>query len=58
MIEMMTDGQRRYGMRAQSDLMIARLEDATGLDVTAPGFPAELVDNEPEARGAEIVPRR
>jgi 3-hydroxyisobutyrate dehydrogenase len=58
MIEMMTDGQRRYGMRAQSDLMIARLEDATGLDVTAPGFPAELVDDEPEARGAEIVPRR
>ena len=57
-IEMMTDGQRRYGTRAQSDMMIARLEEATGLDVTAPGFPAALIDDEPEARGAEIVPRR
>ncbi len=38
--------------------MIRRLEDATGLSVTAPGFPAELVDDEPEERGAEvIVPR-
>ncbi len=57
-IEMMTDGQRRYGTRAQSDIMIARLEEATGLDVTAPGFPTALIDDEPETRGAEIVPRR
>lgn len=57
-IDMMTDGQRRYGSRAQSDMMIARLEEATGLDVTAPGFPTELIDDEPEARGEEIVPRR
>ncbi|MGB1209769.1 MAG: NAD(P)-dependent oxidoreductase, partial [Paracoccaceae bacterium] len=31
MIEMMTDGQKRYGERAQSDRMIERLEEATGL---------------------------
>ncbi len=54
----MTDGQRRYGERAQSDAIIGRLEDATGLSVTAPGFPAMLIDEEPEERGAEIVPRR
>lgn len=58
MIEMMTDGQKRYGVRAQSDRMIERLEEATGLSVTAPGFPQELVDDEPEERGYEVVVRR
>jgi 3-hydroxyisobutyrate dehydrogenase len=58
MIEMMTDGQKRYGVRAQSDRMIERLEEATGLSITAPGFPTELVDDEPEERGYEVVPKR
>ena len=58
MIDMLTDGQRRYGDRAQSDRMIERLEEATGLDVTAPGFPQELIDDEPEERGYEVVVRR
>jgi 3-hydroxyisobutyrate dehydrogenase len=58
MIEMMTDGQKRYGVRAQSDRMIERLEEATGLSITAPGFPTELVDEEPEERGYEVVPKR
>jgi 3-hydroxyisobutyrate dehydrogenase len=34
------------------------LEDATEVSVTAPGFPAELVDDEPEERGAEVVVQR
>ena len=38
--------------------IIKRLEEATGLDVTAPGFPAEMVDDEPEERGAEVIVRR
>jgi hypothetical protein len=25
--------------------------------VLAPGFPAEMIDREPAARGAEVVPR-
>ena len=58
MISMMTDGQQRYGERAQSDRMIERLEEATGLQVLAPGFPLELVDDEPEERGYEVVVRR
>lgn len=58
MIEMMTDGQRRYGERAQSDRMIERLEEATGLSILAPGFPQELIDDEPEERGYEIKVRR
>lgn len=58
MIRMMQDGAARFGMRGQSDRMIERLETACGLDVTAPGFPTELVDDQPPARGAEVVPRR
>lgn len=58
MIEMMRDGQARFGERAQSDRMIERLEEATGLSVTAPGFPSDLVDDEPEERGYEVVPKR
>ncbi len=58
MIQMMTDGQQRYGARAQSDRMIERLEEATGLSIRADGFPQELVDDEPEERGYEVVPRR
>jgi len=53
-IDMMRDGQARFGTRAQSDRMIERLEDATGLDIRAPGFPLELVDDEPEEPGYEI----
>lgn len=58
MIEMLTDGQRRYGEKAQSDRMIERLEEATGLSITAPGFPEELVDDEPEEPGYEVQVRR
>ena len=39
---------------AQSDDIIRRLEDATGLSITAPGFPAEMTDDEPEEPGYEI----
>ena len=56
-IDIMTDGQKRYGSRAQSDRIIERLEEATGLSILAPGFPAVLVDDEPEERGYEVVAR-
>lgn len=55
-IDIMKDGQKRYGVRANSDDIIRRLEDATGLSVLADGFPAELVDDEPEEQGYEVVP--
>lgn len=58
LIEIMSDGQRRYGVRAQSDRIIERLEEATGLKVLAGGFPDELIDNEPEERGYEVTPER
>jgi len=58
LIEIIADGQRRYGERAQSDKIIERLEEATGLQVLAPGFPSELIDDEPEERGQEVRPPR
>ena len=38
--------------------IIKRLEDATGLDIRAPGFPPEMTDDEPEEAGREIIVRR
>ena len=58
MVRIFDDGIARFGARAQSDRIIERLEAATGLNITAPGFPAEMVDDEPEERGHEVVPRR
>ncbi len=57
LISLFQDGIDRYGPRELSPNIIKRLEEATGLDVTAPGFPAEMVDDEPEAPGAEVRPR-
>ncbi len=54
LIDIFKDGQDRYGERAQSDRIIERLEEATGLDIRAPGFPAELVDDEAEEPGYEV----
>ena len=48
------DGIARYGSREFSPNIIRRLEDATGLDVRAPGFPAEISDDEPEEKGREV----
>ncbi|MEM5519668.1 NAD(P)-dependent oxidoreductase [Sulfitobacter sp. AS59] len=56
-IDIMTDGQKRYGERAQSDRIIERLEDATSLKILADGFPQELIDDEPEERGYEVAAR-
>ena len=55
-ISIMQDGQARFGARAQSDRIIERLEQATGLSVLADGFPEALVDDEPEEIGYEVCP--
>ena len=55
-LDIFKDGQARYGARELSPNIIRRLEEACGVDVLAPGFPAEMVDDEPEERGAEVIP--
>ena len=49
------DGEARYGSREWSPNIIRRLEDATGLSILAPGFPAQMIDDEPEEPGFEVV---
>jgi 3-hydroxyisobutyrate dehydrogenase len=51
------DGERRYGPREHSPNIIRRLEEACGVRVLGSGFPAEMIDDEPEGRGYEVVPR-
>ncbi len=58
LIEIFADGIERFGLRELSPNIIKRLEEATGLDIRAPGFPAQMVDDEPEAPGAEVVVHR
>ena len=52
------DGQEKYGPREFSPNIIRRLEEPTGLEVLAPGFPPEMLDDEPEEAGYEVVPKR
>ena len=58
MIKIFQDGIARYGERELSPNIIRRLEDATGLDIRAPGFPPEMTDDEPEEPGYEVIPNR
>jgi 3-hydroxyisobutyrate dehydrogenase len=55
LIDIFEDGERRYGSRELSPNIIRRLEDATGLDIRAPGFPPDMTDDEPEEPGYEVV---
>lgn len=57
MISMFDDAISRYGERELSPNIIKRLEEATGLTVLAPGFPPEMVDDEPEEPGYEVIPK-
>ncbi len=56
MVDIFDDGIARYGERELSPNIIRRLEDATGLSIVADGFADELIDEEPEAPGYEVVP--
>ena len=57
LIDIFKDGEARYGGREWSPNIIRRLEEAAGVEILADGFPAEMVDNEPEYPGWEVVPK-
>ena len=57
MVEIFRDGEARYGPREWSPNIVRRLEDATGLSILAPGFPARMIDDEPGEPGYEVVPK-
>lgn len=58
LIRIFNDGIARFGPRELSPNIIKRLEEATGLDIRAPGFPPEMTDTEPEEPGYEVIPNR
>lgn len=58
MEQIFADGVKRYGPREFSPNIIRRLEEVTGVEVRAPGFPAEMTDDEPEEPGYEVIPNR
>jgi 3-hydroxyisobutyrate dehydrogenase len=58
MVSIFEDGIARYGSRELSPNIIKRLEDDNDVSVLASGFPADIVDDEPEEPGYEVVPNR
>ncbi|MGB0865497.1 MAG: NAD(P)-dependent oxidoreductase [Granulosicoccaceae bacterium] len=57
LVDIFADGQKRYGPRELSPNIIKRHEEAAGVQCLAPGFPAEMKDDEPEEPGYEVVPK-
>ena len=53
-VDIFKDGQKKYGSRAWSSMIVKRMEDINNIDFRAKGFPEELTDNEPEEKGYEI----
>ena len=53
-VEIFSDGVKRYGSDELSPNIIKRLEEATNISVTTPGFPASMIDKEPEEPGYEV----
>ena len=48
------EAQKKYGPRSWSSMVVKRLEDVSNINLRAEGFPAQLIDREPETKGAEI----
>jgi len=54
-VDIFKDGEKRYGSRELSPNIIKRLEEAADVDVLGRGFPPEMIDDEPEESGYEVV---
>jgi 3-hydroxyisobutyrate dehydrogenase len=53
-VKIFKDGQKKYGSRAWSSMIVKRMEDLNNVKFRADGFPDELIDNEQEEKGYEI----
>ncbi len=56
LVKLFKEAIDKYGPRELSPNIIKRYEEPAGLDVTAPGFPADILDDEPEEAGYEVIP--
>ena len=54
-VDIFKDGEKRYGSREFSPNIIKILEEAADVEVLGRGFPAEMIDDEPEESGYEVV---
>lgn len=57
-VRLFKEARARYGDREFSPNIIRRYEEPLGLKVLGTGFPADMVDDEPEEPGYEVVPKR
>ena len=55
MVDIFKDGEKRYGSRELSPNIIKRLEERADVEVLGEGFPPEIIDDEPEETGYEVV---
>ena len=54
-VDIFKDGEKRYGSRELSPNIIKRLEERADVEVLGSGFPSEMIDEEPEEKGYEVV---
>ena len=54
-VDIFKDGENRYGSRELSPNIIKRLEEKVGEEVLGVGFPPEMIDDEPEEQGYEVI---
>ncbi len=58
LVEIFSSAIEAYGPRELSPNIIRRYEEPAGLSIRAAGFPAEMVDDEPEEPGYEVLVQR
>ena len=54
-VDIFKDGEKRYGSRELSPNIIKRLEERVDVEVLGNGFPPEMIDDEPEEDGYEVI---
>jgi len=54
-VDIFKDGEKRYGPRELSPNIIKRLEERADVEVLGNGFPPEMIDDEPEEDGYEVI---
>jgi len=54
-VDIFKDGEKCYGSRELSPNIIKRLEERADVKVLGSGFPSEMIDEEPEEKGYEVV---
>jgi 3-hydroxyisobutyrate dehydrogenase len=55
LVKVFTEAMAEYGPREFSPNIIRRYEEPSGVKVLGVNFPDDIVDDEPEEQGAEIV---